>query len=237
MRGETTDREMYSFELDWWLTCRDAACGHKSSFGGQVAVIESGGEHAANLDASGAYRHPFTDHQILNTRHERAFGMDRRLRRRWILLHEFDVGNATQHQRILLAHYTASNPSEADGDGRQRWPKGVESRLSQYAGVAIMLTPVEKGARAKLLMACQKGDDKALEAAKGRADRAIRAAHRAYYEIVNIEDEAWLAGESMRHVGAYSHMNRHRDEVRWGHGIEDRQHAEAPVDAVIQEAS
>jgi hypothetical protein len=208
MRDETNDRELYNFELDWWLNCRDAMCGVKSSFGGQIAVIESGGEHAQNLDEAGCYRHPFNDSQVIDTKHERAFGMDRRLRRRWILLRESDVGNGTQHERVLLAHYTASCPSETNGDGRQKWPKGVESRLAQWAGVAIMLTPVEKNKRVKLLMACQRGDDAAIQEARNRAERAVRAAHVAYLDIVRVEDEAWLAGEPERYAGAYAHRNR-----------------------------
>ncbi len=200
MRAET-DSELYSFEIDWWLNCRDALCGVRSSFGGQVAAIESGGSRHANLDRSGSYKHPFEDYQVIDTKHERAFGMDRRLRRRWILLREYDVGNGTQHERVHLAHYTAAWPSEGDGEGRQKWPKGVEARLAQFAGVAIMLTPQEK--RGKLYMACQKGDDKALQEPRRRAEAAIRLAHCAYHEIADTEAEAWAAGEPDRFVGAH----------------------------------
>ncbi|MBA3913669.1 MAG: hypothetical protein H0X25_07395 [Acidobacteriales bacterium] len=195
-----TDRGLYNFEIDWWLNCRDALCGARSSFGGQVAAIEAGGAHASNVDESGSYRHPYHEGQVeVGPRGEKAFAMDRKMRRRWILLCESDRGNATEHVRVLLAHYTASNPSEAGENGSwQKWPKGVESRLAQFAPVAIMLTPAEKIAR--LMDACQKGDDKGVASARARAETAIRRAHEAYQDVVRVEHEAWALGEQDRRI-------------------------------------
>lgn len=178
------DRETWSTELDWWLNCRDAACGVQSSFASQVAAIERGGAGGGGvLGEDGSYVHPYNDQQA-SFRGQRAFAMDRRMRVRWTALSASDRG-------FLFVHYTGAFPSGANGQqGRQRWPKGVEARLGEFAGVALFLA-LQEGKLQRVLKACEKGDDKALVGLLRRAESTVRTVHRSYYALTDQEAAAW----------------------------------------------
>lgn len=197
------DPELYSFELDWFLTCRDSACGVRSSLGGQIEAIGRGGTPGKpNSD-------PYHDGQAgLGPRRDGAFAMDRRILGRWSRL-----DRATQE--ILVAHYVSARPIPTDPDrewepgkspphvrlshdystahyvqehtARIKWPPGVDSRLGRLSGVALFLTKGE--ALTRLLKACEQGRDQDLQMTKRRAEKAIRAAHQAYYAARDLDDQ------------------------------------------------
>lgn len=200
MSGQTsaskTDRETWSPELDWYLNCRDAACGVQSSFASQIAAIErGGGGGGGTLGEDGSYVHPYNDQQVSTVKHgARAFAMDRRMRVRWIALDP-------ESRSILFVHYTGAFPSGGKGStSRQRWPKGAEARLGEFAGVALFLALREEKLE-RVLKACEKGDDKALAGITGRAQQAVRKAHRAYLALTDEEARRW-ASERPTNPGA-----------------------------------
>lgn len=185
--NKVRDREIWSTELDWYLNCRDAACGVQSSFAAQVAAIERGGGGGGGvLGEDGSYVHPYNDAQVSNVKFgSRAFAMDRRMRIRWNALD-------TESKTILFIHYTGSFPEEVKGQkSRERWPKGVDARLGKLAGVALFQSLGERFE--KVLKACSKGDDKALKGTLKRAEDAVRIAHRFYYALTDKEASAWAS--------------------------------------------
>jgi hypothetical protein len=185
---DATDRELWSHELDWWLNCRDAACGYRSSFAAQVAAIERGNATSSSaIGDDGLYVQPYHDGQVgIGPVREAAFAIDRKMVRRWRWL-------AQQTRDVLFAHYTGACPVEVKGRlGRSRWALGIEARLGRLAGVAVLLSRGEK--LAKVLAACERGDDEALKGLRARADTAIRTAHAAYYEIQATEAERYAEG-------------------------------------------
>lgn len=180
------DPELYSHELDWWLNCRDAACGFRSSMSGTVATIERGGHSGGggSTDAAGSYIHPYHDGQTSFGKGQSvAFARDRKMRRRWQHLSD-------RAQTVFAVHYTGAWPSGSnDSDARQRWPLGVESRLGQMAAVTLYLAAERdiglegRPTIARVLKACEKGNDAGLRAWKVLAEKEIRIAHRSYYEV------------------------------------------------------
>jgi hypothetical protein len=182
------DRETWSPELDWYLNCRDAACGVQSSFSSQIAAIERGGAGGGGaLGEDGSFVHPYNDQQVSNVKYgARAFAMDRRMRVRWAAL-------AINWKSALFVHYTGAFPSGGNGgqQGRQRWPKGVEARLGEFAGAALFMA-LQEGKLQRVLKACEKGDDKALVGLLKRAEAGIRDAHRAYYALTDQEAQSWV---------------------------------------------
>jgi len=182
------DRETWSTEIDWYLNCRDAACGVASSFASQIAAIERGGAGGTgSVGDDGNYIHPYNDTQVGMRNGQRAFAMDRRMRIRWMALD-------SESKAILYVHYTGAFPSGGKGQGgRQRWPKGVEARLGEFAGAALFLA-LREGKLEKVLKACEKGDDVALKGITRRAEAAIRSAHAAYYTLTDNEAREWASG-------------------------------------------
>ncbi len=188
MRGtkaDATDRELWSHELDWWLNCRDADCGYRSSFAAQVAAIERGGAGGQTpLDASGSFVHPYHDGQVgLHKASRGMFARDRRMRVRWQALQPRAQGVHVVHYQRLIP------PGARTGDRRQRYPAGVESRLSVFASVALYQAGVKLE---KLLAACARGDDEFIKEHRRDAEASIREAHREYLALTDDEAQAWL---------------------------------------------
>lgn len=203
------DDEVYSPELAWYLQSRDAACGVRSSLGGQIEAIGRGG--GGGVPTSDLYNESQSDLRSSPKPGSRGrFFRDRVMLSRWKLLDR-------KTQEVLVAHYVLSETESADpehewrpGDHppwlrysadystvrygveltpRTKFPKGVDARLSQLAGVAMYLLASDPLEKARVLKACEKGNDKALAGIKRRAESAIRSAHRAYYAVVAKEDD------------------------------------------------
>lgn len=203
------DDEVYSPELAWYLQSRDAACGVRSSLGGQIEAIgRGGGPGSATTDL---YNESQSDLRSSPKPGSRGrFFRDRVMLSRWKLLDR-------KTQEVLVAHYVVSEPSPTDTEHewkqgehppwlrysadlttvhyaveftpRGKFARGVDARLSQLAGVAMFLLASDPLEKARILKACEKGNDKALGGIKRRAESAIRAAHRAYYAVVAKEDD------------------------------------------------
>lgn len=167
------DRELYCYQIDWWLTCRDAACGYRSSLGGQLERIQRGTSALLpNAD-------PYHDGQVgLGPARKRAaFAMDRRFRRRWFTL-------PAQARDVLTAYYCGALVTAANGNGRQRFPAGVSELLGRFAGVVLF----QARDRDALLRACEEQNADALQLPLARAEKAVRAAHNLYYLIAEYDE-------------------------------------------------
>ncbi len=210
MAGATAFRQdsgLYDEGLDWYLTCRDAACGYASALGPQIVTIERG-ISASRTPTSDPYR---SDQVGFGPKfHGRgAFSLDRTMRRRWTKLDR-------RTREVLLAHYVAlvPTPNEPGAEwqpgkpvpngeystdystaryrreltGRTRFPAGVDARLGKLAGAALFLTPADELAR--LLKACERGNEAEVTKARRRAEAAVRRAHAAYWAVVAAEGDA-----------------------------------------------
>ena len=204
------DAELYSPDLDWFLTQRDAACGHSSSFGGFLATMERGGGEGAKRDITSPYR---DDQAGLGPAREGAFARDRLMAVRWARLgrRARDILSAPYlgSAPVLTGVWTCevhgqfqpiagrlekcpSQPASARFDrrcrvysARRRFPAGVEARMGLLAGVAFFLA-AEQGAIGDFLKAAERAPEQ-IASWRAQSEREVRCAHRAYYAAVTAE--------------------------------------------------
>lgn len=183
--------ELYSAELDWYVTQRDAACGVRSSLGGQIAALERGG--AAGTPNSD----PYTDGQVgMGPVRVRAFTLDRRIGPRWGRL-------SHAHRGVLVCYYLGRAQGSEDVqerartvarvthgyDSARKFPIGVEGLFAPFAAI-VMVIDAERASKLGAHSHGRKpsGDvQRAVAKLTSQAERVVRAAHRAYYEIARIE--------------------------------------------------
>lgn len=163
------DPELYSADVDWLLNCAAATLGLRGTTGAVIACIERGG-----ASASGDHEH-ITDEQLGWHHHVRsAPARYRELARVW-------SATPTWARGLLEIHYGS----------RSSWPKGVQGRLGQLSGVALAL--VEGAELQKLLAACEHGRERDYALVLTAAEKAVRAAHRAFYDARQAQLDDWAA--------------------------------------------
>lgn len=150
-------------DLEWLLCTAPSLMGLRSTHGGIVAALEGGG--------SGAFDSSAAEAQV-----ERAIPHVARARRLGAIWAQLDGPT----RRILTTHYTP----------RSSWPPGVTAMLGVFAAAAMALT----GDRDRLEVACCHGALAANQAIirreRGRAERAVSRAHRAWRDARAAHDEA-----------------------------------------------
>jgi hypothetical protein len=181
-------------DLEWLLTCGDAALGARGTLAGTIAALErGGGSTGSTLDESGCFIHPYTDAHVGLGGH--VFGDVEK--HRWLI-------NAwrkcdRQTQAALAVRYNAPRAAYrsdegygardryvegSDGQPGHEWQRrtGVEAQLGELAGLALALC--EDAGR--LLVACQdpnrRGQRKVIVAALRVAKDADERAHAAWFE-------------------------------------------------------
>ncbi len=181
------DDGLYSADVDWFLTCRDAACGWRSSLGGQIATIERGGVYnTASPD-------PYSEDQCdVGKFAHGSFARDRKMLKRWRKL----TRRATE---TMVVYYLAWAPSDAgpavDDKGnlhesRRKFPPGFEGQFGRFSGVVMwqsdakQLDKLIKAAADAAKKGFENRKDGKVEAALKRAETAVREAHNEYWEIV-----------------------------------------------------
>lgn len=182
--------ELYSHEIDWWLTQRDAMCGVRSTLGGQVMALERGGAGGfPNSD-------PYHDGQVGMGRWAvAAFDLDRLIRPRWFALDK-------ESQNVLMVYYFGrSQGSDGDDHGkdfkthgytnRSKFPPGVEAVFGQFASMAMFFdAPAARDLGTRASGSPSIEIRHRVEKLLARSENAVRKAHRAYYAIRNNTDDA-----------------------------------------------
>lgn len=190
-----TQREAHDTDLEWFLTCGDAAMGSRGTLGGTISVLEHGGQStgAPNTDL-------YSDQQL--GWHRTVVGLVER--HRWLSSAWFTLGPEMQHD--LIACYTAPPAAFRSDEGfgaRDACPRvediernraiepgkptafhnrrGTESRLGRYAMLALRVCDDP----AALLVACQ-------DPGKAKASRVITRALDAARGRAIAAHEAWL---------------------------------------------
>ena len=227
-RRSSTDPLMYSAEVDWFLTMRDAECGYRSSLAGQIRTIERG----FGVPTSDRYNEAQCE---LGPSAHSAFARDRRMTRRWRLL-------SRHTQAVFIAYYLASCPEECEpyrdvetGDechSRRRFPLGVEPAFGQLAGVVLYLADpttrqqLTKAAKASAEKKFENRHDGKAEAAIKRATAEVRSAHQEYLELCMAETErsepepilSWVPpdlNEELRELGSAPQSARRYPDGVW----------------------
>lgn len=113
VRG-STDRELWSPALAWYLLEAPAALGQRGTIAAVIAAAERGG-----ASGSGSYD-PHTDQQLVEVRKAR------RLAAQWRLLSE-------RHQRVLVAYYAGESWRPTDDRGEPL--TALDARFGQLAPV------------------------------------------------------------------------------------------------------
>ena len=171
------DPLLWCGDLAWYLCERDAACGYRSSFGGQLAAIQ--GQSGSGQSGAERWLHLTSTYSLLGNRSPIA--RDRVMRRRWAALGSYV-------RDLLAAHYTGRAIIE-EATGFRRFPRGLEAGLGQFAAVALHLAKLAGTERA-LLLAAESGRASNLTTAKDSARDAVREAHQSYYDLVELETPA-----------------------------------------------
>jgi hypothetical protein len=155
-------------DLEWLLCVCPAMLGQRSTHGAFTARLEGGGSGA--FDSSAA--------EALVERARPHVARARRLSAVWAQLDALT-------REVLVTHYTP----------RSGWPPGVVAMLGALAAVAMSMTRD----RARLELACCHGALAANQAVirreRGRAERAIHRAHRAWRDAKDASMSAWVQAE------------------------------------------
>jgi len=155
-------------DLEWLLTVAPSLLGLRSTHGGIVAALEGGG--------SGAFDSSAAEAQV-----ERAIPHVARARRLGAIWTTLDGPT----KRILTTHYTP----------RSSWPPGVTAMLGVFTSVAMAMTKD----RDRLEVACCHGALAANQAVirreRGRAERAVNRAHRAWRDAKTASMLRWAHAE------------------------------------------
>ena len=152
-------------DLEWLLCQAPCLMGVRSGHGAFVAVLEGGGSGA--FDSSAA--------EALVERARPHVARARRLSAVWAQL------DAPTRQ-VLVTHYTP----------RSGWPPGVLAMLGSVTAVAMAMTRD----RGRLELACCHGtlasNQAAIRRERGRAERAVNRAHRAWRDAKDASMIAWV---------------------------------------------
>jgi hypothetical protein len=170
------------------LTASEADLGIRSSLGSQVAQLEGLVTVSGSSDRF---------HLAIGSRVETgAVTKARRLRTLWAALPSF-------MRDVLGAYYTGSAKVD-DPNGYRRFPAGAESKLGErMAGVAFLVANLA-GTTKQLVAALVKGSKTALAPWADEAERLVREAHNAFYELRGDNDEDDTEDEASIADGAYS---------------------------------
>lgn len=155
-------------DLEWLLAVCPSLLGLRSTHGGIVAALEGGG--------SGAFDSSAAEAQV-----ERAIPHVARARRLGAIWATLDAPT----RRLLTTHYTP----------RSSWPPGVTAMLGVFASVAMTMTKDQD----RLELACCHGALAANQAIirreRGRAERAVSRAHRAWRDAKDASMIRWAHAE------------------------------------------
>lgn len=155
-------------DLEWLLTVAPSVMGARSTHGGIVAALEGGG--------SGAFDSSAAEAQV-----ERALPHVARARRLGAIWAQLDGPT----RRLLTTHYQS----------RSSWPPGVTAMLGVFTGVTMALTKD----KARLELACCHGtlavNQAVIRRERGRAERAVNRAHRAWRDAKTASMLRWAHAE------------------------------------------
>lgn len=169
------DPLLWDADLEWYLCCSDSAIGYRSSFASQVAQIEGQGSSGENL----------ANERLVALTSVYMSGSPlakiRALRPRWAALDAYT-------RDVLSAHYTLTSKVD-EATGFRRFPRGVESKLGQLAGVALFLA-MTAGTLKALLLDCERQKGPTLADAKVDATEAIRRAHQHWHDTTGVAPES-----------------------------------------------
>lgn len=162
------DPELWDANLDWLLNCSSSAMGQRGTTAAVIAAIERGGASGScNLDELMLERIGYGQGGT------NAVTRERRLRHRWAVL-------PTEHARVLAVHYA---------------PRRAGDKAEQHVGFCARVAVVFAADPAALLRACDRVTDGGAadtrREARERAEKAVRAAHRAWRTTAIVEAKAW----------------------------------------------
>jgi len=208
------NRPPHSSDLQWWLTAREASLGIRSSLGPQLSVLELGCLPTRGYP-SDPYDDRMVHCAARERRISRAWSGTPRWARLVLFAHyaaarpQWRPSRAHPpkvESRLTLLEW-APSPGEVlevfDADAREgrdpktqaapasegtwsRWPPGVEGRLGELAGVALLLAAQDGGLQSAI-QACARGKAPEVERLEKRAMSLAWQAHESY----------WLSHESL----------------------------------------
>ncbi len=163
-RSMSSDADLYSHEIDWFLNVAPSELGYSGTLKGTIAVVERGGASGGIPDTT-----PFTDAMLgwctgpsIPEKWRRAFDI-------WRLI-------SPDTQAVLLAHYSSRN----DIPGAQR--EALRGALGELWRAALWVNPIESTER--LIVACldkgKAGRKQIIEAAIKRTSDHVQVAHRTW---------------------------------------------------------
>jgi hypothetical protein len=162
------DPELWSSDIDWLLNCAPSILGLRGTTGAVIACIERGA-----ASSSGDHEH-ITDEQV-------GWGERANATARWRRLSKLWQATPSWARGLLEIHYST----------RSTWPRGVQGQLGQLANVALALCEPDELRR--LLKACEAGRQRDIGPTLRAAERAVRRAHAAFYEVQQSGAERWAA--------------------------------------------
>lgn len=170
------DSDLYSRELDWFLTVAPSQLGQSGTLGSMISILEHGGY------PTGVPNTDLADVDVGWCCGDDPSEKWRKLAPAWFLL-------AAETQLILCAHYSQRAP-----DVPENARVAVVGELGKIAMASLVVLEGEQ--LAKFLTACldkgKGGRTATIAAAKKRTDIAVRAAHTAwvtYRELLG--DDGW----------------------------------------------
>jgi hypothetical protein len=149
---------MHDPDLEWLLCVMPALMGEGSGYGAILAALERGQALGGSSPSSAGAEDAV---ERARPHVERS----RRLRAIWGALE-------LQHRRVLEAHYYQP---------RSQWRHGVAAHLGELAGACKHLTPLWNSLELACSNAAQTGNAARIHRELGRAERAVSAAHRAWW--------------------------------------------------------
>jgi hypothetical protein len=161
------DPELYDDDLEWFVNGYDREMGRSGTLSATIAALEHGGHVSAGADTIEAMIERLA-------RSVPAVARARRVVRRWSRL-------STATRDILLAHYGSLGELPARSD----------ALLGEFAKVALALASREADELRRVLRALARGDSGFLAPRRRAAERAVRAAHKAWSATAQKEAEAW----------------------------------------------
>jgi hypothetical protein len=156
-------------DLEWLLCVMPALMGESSGYGAIVAALERGQALGGGSPSSAGAEEAV---ERARPHVERS----RRLRAIW-------GGLALQHRRVLEAHYYQP---------RSQWRHGVHAHLGELAGACKHLAPLWLSLELACSNAAHTGNAARIRRELGRAERAVAAAHRAWWAAKAAAVSNWM---------------------------------------------